>query len=360
MLGHLMEPEVMKGILPPEDFELHGFTIFQAVDITESEVLSALERDLIDQESIASSQAFQRLQQRLRTLFRRPSLVAGLAAISGNEILLLNSGCDLTRSCIFADSRHVPITEFEGTVFERAVQSGKIQWIPDILKDPSRRRTEEEILRSGIRSLLIAPLFYQGKCIGTMDLGVPQGAEFGPMDIFRMAQIQPLFSMAIRRALDDFNNRIQGVIKEKCTAIHPAVEWRFNRAAIRYLEGVRMGQPADMEPIVFRDVFPLYGVSDIRGSTDERNRAISEDLAAQLKLALEVVQAANESKPLLILDELARRIGIHQERIRTELATGDEVTVARFLDKEVETYFPHLASAGPTVKKAIEAYQGGH
>ncbi|MBW2147744.1 MAG: GAF domain-containing protein [Deltaproteobacteria bacterium] len=357
ILEHLTEPEVLQEILPPEGFELHGFTVIHAMDVTASEVLSALERDLIDQESIVSREGFLRVQQRLQIFFRRPELVAGLAAIQEDQALLLNTGCQITRSCIFADSRHVPIAEFEGTVYQRAVQGGEILLVPDILKEHSPKLTEEDILQTGIRSLLIAPLYYKGDCIGTLDLGSPQPGEFGPMDVLLMGQIQPLFSMAVKRALDDFDNRVQGIIKEKCTAIHPTVEWRFRKAALQHLENLRMGRASDMESIVFKDVYPLYGVTDIRGSTNERNRAIQKDLAEHLDLALKVVQSANEAKPLLILQELAGRIGAHLERIQYGLGTGDELSVMKFLRTEVESIFPHLKGFGLKVNRAIEAYE---
>jgi len=45
-------------------------TLLRAEDVTESEVISALERDLIDQESVSSQKGFLRLQDRLRVLFR--------------------------------------------------------------------------------------------------------------------------------------------------------------------------------------------------------------------------------------------------------------------------------------------------
>ena len=86
-----------------------------AVDVTLYEVISGLERDLIDKSSIASQEGFLRLQDRLRTLLRRPDLMVGLAAIKNDEVLLLNNGCEMTHSCIFADSRHRPITEFRGS-----------------------------------------------------------------------------------------------------------------------------------------------------------------------------------------------------------------------------------------------------
>ena len=96
ILENMTNPAVLREILPPENFEFRGFGSLYVFDVTQSEIISALERGLIDQESIFSQSGFQLLQQKLRTLFRSPNLVAGLAAIKGDQVMLLNVGCDLS------------------------------------------------------------------------------------------------------------------------------------------------------------------------------------------------------------------------------------------------------------------------
>ncbi|HSO18949.1 MAG TPA: hypothetical protein VLT88_05810, partial [Desulfosarcina sp.] len=78
IIEHIANPDVLKTLLPPDNFIFRGFTVVRAVDVTESEITSALERDLIDQESIFSTDGFGRLQSRLCTLFGQPDLKAGL------------------------------------------------------------------------------------------------------------------------------------------------------------------------------------------------------------------------------------------------------------------------------------------
>jgi len=48
-------------------------------------------------------------------------------------------------------------------------------------------------------------------------------------------EVSSLFSLAIKKAREEFNHKIEAVIKEKCTAIHPSVEWRFRNAAINLI-----------------------------------------------------------------------------------------------------------------------------
>ena len=359
---HLTDPEVLREILPPEDFELHGFTLFQAMDVTESEIISALERDLIEQKNIVSRDGFQKIQERLRILFRRPGLVAGLDALKEDQVLQISSGCEMSHCCIFKDSRHIPISEFEGTFYHKALQGHEVIRIPDVHKECAKdhcepKAAEKEMLQAGIRSLMIAPLHFQETSIGIFHLGSPTPGDFGPMDALLMSRIQPLFSMATKRALDDLDNQVQRIIKEKCTAVHPSVEWRFQKAAFQHLENLRLGRPSEIGPIVFKDVYPLYGVSDIRGSTHERNRAIQRDLSDHLNLARNVILAADEAKSLLILRELAGRVDGHLKRIQAGLGTGDESTVLKFLREEVESVFPNLRGFGLKVIRAIENYE---
>ncbi|MBW1778266.1 MAG: GAF domain-containing protein, partial [Deltaproteobacteria bacterium] len=354
---HLTEPEVLRKYLPPEDFELCGFTLLQATDVTESEMISILGRDMIEQESIISREGFLRLQERLRTYFRRPELVADLSAIHEDQVLLLNSGMEMTRNCIFADSHHVPITEFKGTIYEEAVSTKQIFRVPDVADSEMPDDRKSTFLEQGIRSIMITPLHYKGKAIGMLILGSPKPRDLTPLDALSMSQIQPLFSMAINKALDDLENQIQAVIKEKCTAVHPSVEWRFRRAALHHLDYLRQGNPSEMEPIVFRDVFPLFGTCDVRGSADERNRAVREDLIEHLTLALDLLTVAYESKPLFVLNELVTQIEGRIDRIRAGLQSGDEVSTAAFLREEVESLFDHLHGFGPKMLRAIERYR---
>jgi hypothetical protein len=82
-------------ILPPEHFVFQGFGVLTADDVTDQEVLSSLKRDLIEKESIISNIRFRGLQDKLRTLFRKPDLLVGLAALQDRKVLILNAGAQI-------------------------------------------------------------------------------------------------------------------------------------------------------------------------------------------------------------------------------------------------------------------------
>ncbi len=357
LLANLTDPKVWMETIPPDKFEFHGFTVVNAVDVTYQEVISALKRDLIDRESFISKPSFIRLQERLRTLLRRPELVAGLAAIQGDQVFLLNSWCKMEKCCIVADSIHYSRSDFAGSVYERAAEKGEPLVIPDLKAYPDRSPIEDKIMEKGARSFLVAPLRYQEELIGTLELASPNPGDLNVMNAMNLREILPLFSMALNRTMEELDHHIQAIIKERCTAIHPSVEWRFRRAALNFIKKQRDGGSLELEPIVFREVYPLYGVSDVRGSSEQRNSAIQIDLADHLRLAKEIILFAGSHRPLPILDALSYQIEKNTVEIEAGLGSGDEVAKLGFLRREVEPFFDHLQEFGPDVREKIEAYR---
>jgi hypothetical protein len=353
----LVEPGSLEPYLPPERFTLRGVTFLRAIDVTDQEVLSALKRDLIDRESIVSPTRFAELQNRLRTLLRRPELRLGLAALDGERVLILNYGTKIEHACIFADSVHHRKEEFAGTVYQRAVQTNRPIIVDDLAGLDGATAIEQQMVASGIRGLVVAPLHYQDRVIGTLELGSPRPDDLDASHLPKLGEVLPLFSMAVQRSMEELNARIQTQIKERFTAIHPVVEWRFRKAVLDGLERAGDAAAAELEPIVFADVHPLYALSDIRGSSTQRARAIQADLLAQLRLAREVVEAAYAARRLPALDQLRYRIEQHAEQIQDHLAAGDEVGVVTFLRGEVETLLDRLATFGETVAARVATYR---
>jgi hypothetical protein len=229
--------------------------------------------------------------------------------------------------------------------------------IEDLQKHPNRTRLEEEMIQKGARSVFIAPLYYQDKLLGTLALYSPNSGDLSAMKTMKLWEILPLFSIALNRGMEELNHRVQGLIKEKCTAIHPSVEWRFQRAALNFIEKLEDDPCVELEPIVFRDVYPLYGVSDIRGSSESRNAAIQADLIDHLKMTKEIIRLAESHRSLPILDALAYRIDKNIGEIEVGMSSGDEVAKLDFIRYVVEPVFDHIQGFNPKVGKKIEAYR---
>ena len=250
----------------------------------------------------------------------------------------------------------MPLAELKGSVWLQAVEKGALLRVADLGELEHPTHAERHVAESGVRSMLISPLFFQGTILGTFEIMSPQPDDLGPQDQMLIKKISPLFAVAMKRGLDDMNNEVQAIIKEKCTAVHPSVEWRFREAAVSHMDRIRTGQSSELEPIVFKDVVPLFAQTDIRGSSEARSQSIQADLIEQLKLARVIMDQAVKVKPWPLLQEYQYRINSRIEGIRQGLSSDDEASVSEFLRREVEPTFPDLLALGTRVANAVNTY----
>ncbi len=355
---NITDLNILKEYINLDQYEFTGLNLVRAIDVTESEVISALERDLIDQHSIFSSDGIALLEKRLQTLFQRPDMHIGIAALQGEQVMIIKNDCDSNINCLFSNSQHINLADIEGSIWVEAAKGDGVMRVADLALKPDLLPAEEQAAAAGIRSMLLSPLSYQGEIIGLLEVFTGTPNDLGPVDTMLLQQVVPIFSVALKRGLDDMDKHIQSIIKEKCTAVHPSVEWRFEQAAISHMERVRQGNTAsEMEPIIFKDVIPFYGQSDIRGSSLARNKGIQKDLTHQLNLAHGVMEASSNHRSWPILQEFKYRIQTKLDQISKGVTSSDENAVFTLLKNEIGPSFEDLKTLGPDVAEKINAYE---
>ncbi|MEW6280290.1 MAG: GAF domain-containing protein, partial [Candidatus Eremiobacterota bacterium] len=214
----------------------------------------------------------------------------------------------------------------------------------------------DKLRRVGMRGALMLPFGGEHDVKGILSLASPRPNALDALAAFKLRSVLPLFSVALRRTMDSLHSRVQAVMKEQFTAIHPAIEWRFARAALNW---VRQNDPGEaVEEIVFKEVYPLFGSSDIRSSSTIRSQSIQADLLRQLGLAGEVLASAYRERPLPYLDSLSFRVRSWTREIEPGLHSGDETRILEFLRHELEPLFARLEAFGPRVAEAAGAYRG--
>ena len=345
--------------LPPDAFEFDGMTVITAVDVTPHEVISRLKNDLIEKDSMASPEKIDRLQHQIRNLLGRPELSLGLIAFDRRaDVDAIEGARAVGRSLLLCDEC-APMCPNRASSHYAAVFQGTDPVIVQDLKR-SRVRTgyEHHLRKHGHRSLLIYPLHVEGKLVGLMELASPKPGDLNAFNARRLVDVVPLFATALKRNLDELEDRVQALIKRKYTAIHPAVEWRFREAALNYMEQRERGEVSpELDQIVFNDVYPLYGLADIRGSSRIRNEAIREDLREQLQLALDVINAAGQIRPLPALEQVGYLLTQHLDQIESDLRSDDESGVLGFLRSGVEPLFAEIEGYGRDVRERVVAYR---
>ncbi len=366
-------------LLPPERFRFSGFGVMEGVEVTDQQALSALKDDLLRKEALTSAASIDAIERRLRTLLGCPHLAVGLiclerGALDGVALYGPHpTARPIGRSLLLGPQGAPDRCAVGDSVYGRALRAERAVTISDLTELEAPTTYEQRLLDEGFRSVGVAPLRFRGAVIGLLEVASPGAGALNAFNTMKLGEVLGLFATALRRTLDEREDRMQAVIKRQCTAIHPVVEWRFREAARHLLDDTASppsGDPSEadevvaemeaipeMEPIAFAGVYPLYGLSDIRNSSTQRNQAIAEDLSEQLSLGLAVVVEAAAYRPLPILDELGYRIERYAREVAERFGGQHEAGIVDFLRRDVESLFDTVAGFGPRVPERIGAYR---
>ena len=334
-LNQLMEK------IPPENFEFHGLASFDFTDVTEQEAMSELRYQLLDRSSVITSAGFNKLQANLRDLFGISRLKLGLISFTTDNQGEFEPGRKIWNSIVH-NIEAMECSDYTGSPYDLACSEKRPIIVSDTKKMPGTERFKKIIKEQKIRSLIVAPLTFDDKFIGMLELASEKINDLDAFSLIKVKQLVSLFSLAVQRSMDELESQIETIIREAYTAIHPTVAWKFESAANKILDCRLKGEEVDSEPIVFEHVYPLFGLSDIRGSSSQRNNAIKDDLVEHLNLAKKVVNQAMFQQTLPILDQLKFRINQRIQKVKKGLNSGDEVGILEFIKNDVEPIFDYL------------------
>ncbi|TRX70208.1 GAF domain-containing protein [Carboxylicivirga sp. M1479] len=331
--------------IPLSKYEFTGLLKFNQFDVTRSYVISELKSDLLEKETFLTKNGFNKILERVRALMEKPNVEFGFAANQDFESTLNQN---YIWNTIIPQSE-LSCSEYEGSVYERAYREKQIILTGD-LESIERNSVVDAFLKKGIRSHAVVPLLLDDEVVGMLEFACYKANELNTLQIKLLYELFPIFALALKRSRDDWSDKVRAVIQKEYTAIHPTVEWRFREIAAQQLNQPH-GDAVSNEPILFKDVVPLYGASDIRASSVIRNEAIQADLSEQLELALIIVKNEVKETGIPLLNNLSYKIKQHLDTVKAGLKAGDEVSIIDFLTKEIN---PILILLKDTYKGANE------
>jgi hypothetical protein len=341
LMEKLYDVDLWLQYIHPEDFEFHGLFIMRLIDVTEQEMLSSIKYDLLERNAVTRTESFVQIQHKLRSLFGIPDMRLGIAYLDPNNNLVTNSqASECWNSVTCGDN--VPCHDFSGSVYERSWMEKRYVTIENLEDYPFKSVIEDALLKNGIKNILLAPLIDGEEIIGMLELATPTPAKLNPVSAHKVENVLPMFTAAVKRVKEEMSTEVRAIIQEECTAIHPAVQWKFFEAGLNLLNRRRTDEKATLEEIAFKDVYPLYGLADVRNSSIERNMAIQRDLQQNLKLAKDLLIKIYTASKLPLLEEAIFKTDEQLQKINLGLASGDESNVLDFLKSEINPMITHF------------------
>jgi hypothetical protein len=351
ILENPFDSDHIAAIHDMRNFRFKGIGIAWAEEITAQYQQSLFQEQLLKKDALYSLKNLVQFQDQLSNVFRLPDLEVGIILTPFEHGSRRSRWEPYLKSLRF-DEGIDPNTLDENDMYLRSQKRfGAINTL---------RETQKELrplIKKGFQSLLVAPLMMYDTCIGIVEFASPHRHAFDFYVMFRLFRIAHDIASAIRHVQEGEQEKLMAVIKQTCTAIHPSVEWRFQEMAKSYLDKQARGEIPTPDPVVFGQVIPLYGGSDIRGSSRKRNDAIRADLLKQLDLAAQVINTAKRKYPRPVFDELRFRIGKHRKTIAKDLRSGDESRIYAFLRHVVESSFDELSALDTDVATKVQTYK---
>ncbi|MBC7904411.1 MAG: hypothetical protein H7Y27_13385 [Gemmatimonadaceae bacterium] len=347
----------LSSLLPLEQFEFEGMTILHLDDVTEHELLRTVQNSLLAPDVFTDKSNFNRLCQELSQLLHTQEINIGFLSflqshiISGNSnnvtsLVLKSIRHDEERPGFYSQLKEAFIKNNSQPLFITSNTDEKAKHFP-FTKNPDIAR---------FRMLSFFPLKDGKEITGALEIFSVDENFYSSSFHSGIDSVCNLLQLALKKSTEQSNNEINKIIKEQFTAVQSSVEWRFVQAATNFLARHNKGEEVKMEPIVFEQVFPLYGAIDIRNSSGERNNAIQQDLVEQLKTVREIVTSAESYMTYPLLREIISRIDVYTESVTNFLFTDDEQKVHFFLREEAEELLLHLKETIPDLAKRIDEY----
>jgi hypothetical protein len=162
--------------------------------------------------------------------------------------------------------------------------------------------------------------------------------------------------MAIGRIMAELQNRREAIIQQECTTIHPAVKWRFEEEANKFMARQEKNEQPTFSDIVFKNVYPLYGQVDIKGSTERRNQAVCEDLSKQLAEVAALLKMILQKTSMPIYEEMEIRVNRYRKELGGELLSGSEHRILHFLEDEIHPVFNQIRKRYSVLEEPINTY----
>jgi hypothetical protein len=358
LLNNFDTIDLWKEKFPPNSYIFKGFGLMNLFDVTAEEMLSSIKANLL----AGGVQLLSNLQNNLIDFYGIKDLKLGYSIFDNINTKICETIVTKSNSIILNNQAEIKCDSnyFCDAILQKVFKNHETFIISDI-EDYGLATNKNPFYKNlnllGIKSIILIPIkASKNGDLALLEIASPRAYELNSVNVNKLKDIIPVFEAAVKRTAEERQNVLEATIQENYTSIHSSVKWRFYQAAEKYHIDSQSDENAKLDEIIFQDVYPLFGQSDIKGSSDARNNAIKEDLITQLTLAINVLKDACQSEALPIYDELMFRVSTFLSEVKKGLNAGDEITILDFLKREIYPVFSHIKTINGTLLEQVNIY----
>ncbi|OAD46682.1 hypothetical protein [Polaribacter atrinae] len=358
LLNNFDNIALWKEKFPPNSYIFKGFGLISLFDVTSEEMLSSIKANLLE----GGKDLIPKLQSNLRDFYSIKDLKLGYSIFDNINTKICETQVNKSNSLILNHGTEINCdsTYFCNSIMQKVFKDHETFIISDVAEyglKTNNNLFSQNLQKNNIQSIILIPIkATDNGDLALLEIASPRAYDLNSVNINKLKDIIPVFEVAVKRTSEEHQNILEATIQENYTSIHSSVKWRFYEAAEKYHAARQNNSNAKLDEIVFNEVYPLFGQSDIKGSSTARNEAIQEDLTTQLTLAITVLKDACKTERLPIYNELMFRVSSYLIDVKKGLNAGDEINILDFLGREIYPVFNHINNISTELSKKVSVY----
>ena len=362
LLDNFDDIELWKQKFPPNSYQFKGFVVSSLFDVTDDQSISNIKSTLIEMNKQKKESFMENFQDVFQRLFSRKDINVGFSVFNKENNALeqvygsnvksyllnkLDSICCSDALCLFS--------------YEKLIEEKSYYSISDVNKLYQQTQGKEPQIAAlhdqGIQSAIFAPIAEEGKLLAVLELVSNQKGALNSINANKLIDVMPFILTAFKRAKEEEENQIEAIIQRECTSIHPSVRWKFEEAAKAFRKEQQEGKlNPNFKRIRFKNVYPLFGQIDVKGSSKARNEATLKDLLLQLKLVKNIIDQAIALEDLPIYKQILFQLKDFETTLKDNFKVDTEQKITQFLHTEIEPIFKFQLQQHQSLKEDIEDY----
>lgn len=357
LLNNLNNINYWKQKFPPGSYIFKGFSWITLSDFTDEQAMLELHEALLKNKD----DKIEKIRQSLGKYLSIDGLKVGYSVF--NMAYKGKTGSSLeTKESLFLNEPEIHYRRyFSEEIVSAVFHEKQMLSISDVtqygLQNPDSM-FYKTLIRENIQSIILIPVeLKSGTQLALFELASEHTYDLNLFIQHRLERIRTVLEASLERIVKRFEAQIELAIQKECTSIHPSVRWKFRQAAVKYLKDRELHKKhAGFEKIVFKNVYPLYGQTDVKGSTEARNGAITKDLTTQLKLIKDILKHIEEKDLQPRHMEYLDQVKDFMEDLEKEFRVDTESRIIKFLTTKINPEFRKMLENDQYLSDDIENY----
>lgn len=360
LLEEINNIELWKEYFPPYSWVIEGFTIITLYENTVENALSNLKSILINN-TLKSDAANYEIKKHFRSIFKIDDLKIGITLYDEDEAVIFSPNINLynIESFILSEQKFSSIKEYEKDVLFMRVFYNKETFIfskkDEVTSDLENSIIFQDFKKKDYTSFIIFPIIKNSRILGFLELISDEFEAFSKKTIQTINLVLPIIINTIERNSENFQNKLDAIIQNQYTRLHPSVYWKFKRQVVHFLNANTAIEDYEFKDIAFENVYALYGEIDIKSSSKNRLKATQQDISKQLKLLIEIVKEIYKEKNILILEQISFQLENYLNEILNNFEAGLETKIKHYIDDEIHLLI-NQSFENETIQGEISSY----